>query len=271
MGFLDYFKETLSNCINRDAEKWIEENYQDVSIDKILKVQFSIRLAALAYYSNHFACLDSVSLEKNKNDFSKLLPEKMIGTELDKSSMISLLKRFEIFDFEAIRDDRTGSDAILIFAKDKPVDNVEGKTYAIVTVCGTFELQDVWQDIKISQVQFEETEARAHSGFYECFQALKPGVESFLDKTVAEKTVDEILIVGHSLGGAVASLLGASLAPKYEGENFRVVSVGAPKIGNKALQDLFKERVKKHVRVRLTSDLIVRMPNLLYWFRKAFF
>ena len=54
--------------------------------------------------------------------------------------------------------------------------------------------------------------------------------------------VDEILICGHSLGGAVACLVGASLAPKYEKENLRVVTVASPKIGNQAFQDLFKLR-----------------------------
>ena len=83
-----------------------------------------------------------------------------------------LLKRFEFFDFKVIRDEKTGSDAILIYAKDKPIDDVEGKTYAIVTISGTLEPKDIWQDVKISQVQFEETEARAHSlGSAKCKKA----------------------------------------------------------------------------------------------------
>ena len=125
---------------------------------------------------------------------------------------------------------------------------LQRKSYAIVTINGTTELGDVWQDLKMNQVDFEETGAQVHSGFYECFLALKPKVENFLDRTLkvadSEKQVDEILFVGHSLGGAIASLMGMSLAPKYEKEtlNFRVVSVGAPKIGNQALQNLFKQR-----------------------------
>ncbi|CAG5104637.1 Oidioi.mRNA.OKI2018_I69.chr1.g1410.t1.cds [Oikopleura dioica] len=127
----------------------------------------------------------------------------------------------------------------------------------------------------MNQVDFEETGAQVHSGFYECFMALKPKVENFLDRTLkvadSEKQVDEILFVGHSLGGAIASLMGMSLAPKYEKEtlNFRVVSVGAPKIGNQALQNLFKQRVKKQLRIRLDSDIIVDSPPLLYWFRNS--
>ncbi|CAG5109473.1 Oidioi.mRNA.OKI2018_I69.chr2.g4006.t1.cds [Oikopleura dioica] len=261
MGCADFLKEWF----NSDAQEWVDENYQNISIDKILKVQFSIRLSALPYNCQ------SLSEARIENGDSKKFTEIVTqhGSELEKSSLASLLQRFEFFEFEVIRDEETGSDAILMYAKDKPIDGVEGKTYAIATIAGTLELQDVWQDLKISQVQFEETEARVHSGFYECFQALKPKIESFIDSTLETKPVDEILIVGHSLGGAVACLVGASLAPKYENENFRVVSVAAPKIGNQALQDLFKERVKKHLRIRLVSDPIVKVLDLLYWFRHS--
>ena len=45
MGCADFLKEWF----NSDAKEWVDENYQNISIDKILKVQFSIRLSALPY------------------------------------------------------------------------------------------------------------------------------------------------------------------------------------------------------------------------------
>jgi alpha-beta hydrolase superfamily lysophospholipase len=66
-------------------------------------------------------------------------------------------------------------------------------------------------------------------GFYEQFQALKPEMVSFIDQKKEEKDqIDEILFVGHSLGGGVAALAGASLAPLYDKIKSRVVTVGAP-------------------------------------------
>ncbi|CAG5102947.1 Oidioi.mRNA.OKI2018_I69.chr1.g542.t1.cds [Oikopleura dioica] len=268
MGCTDYFKEIVANFFNSEAEKWVEENFKIVSIDKIMKVQFSIQLSNFAYYGQW---LDQMveSLEKDGKIDWDIMPAESAGSEVEKSSAVSLLKRFETFDYEVIRHEETASDAILIYGKEKAIDDVEGKTYAIVAVAGTVERQDLVQDLKISQVPFEDTEAFVHSGFYECFEALKPKIERFLDETLEKKPVDEILIVGHSLGGAVASLIGASLAPKFEEEDFRVVSVASPKIGNKAFQEFFKQRVKKHLRIRLTSDLIVDFPALLYWFRNS--
>ncbi|CAG5077214.1 Oidioi.mRNA.OKI2018_I69.PAR.g8655.t1.cds [Oikopleura dioica] len=179
------------------------------------------------------------------------------------------MKRFETFESKSIRDEETASDAVLIYAKEKPVDNVDGKRFAIVTITGTKELQEMFQNLRLCQVKFEETEAFAHNGFYECFEALKPKIESFLDATLKEKQVDEILICGHSLGGAVACLIGASLAPKYEATSFLVVTVASPKIGNRALQDLFKQRVKKHLRIRLGGDPVVNSMGFMYWFKHS--
>ena len=113
----------------------------------------------------------------------------------------------------------------------------------VVVVRGTnFELPDFLQNAKVFQVNFEDTSAEVHGGFYDQFLALKPAVEAFVKESVRENTVEEILFVGHSLGGAVAALLGASLAPQFEDESIRVVTFACPKIGNAEFQNLFQER-----------------------------
>ena len=66
---------------------------------------------------------------------------------------------------------------------------------------------------------------------------------SFIDQKKEERDqIDEILFVGHSLGGGVAALAGASLAPLYDTIKSRVVTVGAPQVGAESFQDLFKKR-----------------------------
>ena len=97
--------------------------------------------------------------------------------------------------------------------------------------------------MKIFQEKFEDTDAKVHNGFYEQFVALRPAVEAFISKSVAETSVEDILITGHSLGGAVASLLAASLAPNFENHAIRVVTFGSPKPGNLRFQKLFQYRL----------------------------
>ena len=96
--------------------------------------------------------------------------------------------------------------------------------------------------MKVSQSKFEDTDAKVHTGFYEQFIALKPTIEAILEDILKDNSVDEILITGHSLGGAVSSMFGASLPTKFEGQNFRVVTFGCPKPGNSKFRELFQKR-----------------------------
>ena len=120
-------------------------------------------------------------------------------------------------------------------------------------VRGTMQLPDLLQNAKLSQVNFEDTSAEVHQGFYEQFQAIKAAVEAFVSESVRDNSVEEILFVGHSLGGAVAALLGASLAPRFEDESIRVVTFSTPKIGNGEFQKLFQERQG----IRASSSLLI--------------
>ena len=60
----ELIKRKISQCFNREATVWIEKNYQDVSIDKIYKIQFSTRLAFLAH-CNPVRCTSNPNAEEN--------------------------------------------------------------------------------------------------------------------------------------------------------------------------------------------------------------
>lgn len=64
-----------------------------------------------------------------------------------------------------------------------------------------------------------------HRGFRDCWQRLKPQVESWLDR----HKPGEIILTGHSLGGAIAQLAAMELAPDWRIHS--VVCFGAPLVG----------------------------------------
>ena len=75
----------------------------------------------------------------------------------------ALLKRFETFDFKIAGDEETGADACLAYAVEKKIDGASpGKKYIIIAIQGTYEKTDWWQNFKLSQISFEETEAQVH-------------------------------------------------------------------------------------------------------------
>ena len=139
-------------------------------------------------------------------------------------------------EVQHIRDDDTSADAIIFLVTEKDIcalgSNQKPKTFIVIGIAGTYEFGDIVQDLKVSQSKFEDTDAKVHTGFYEQFIALKPTIEAILEDILKDNAVDEILITGHSLGGAVSSMFGASLPSKFRGKNFRVVTFGCPKPGN---------------------------------------
>jgi hypothetical protein len=86
---------------------------------------------------------------------------------------------------------------------------------------------------------------RVHVGFYEAFLSLRPTIqavlENLLKNVIPDKKPVRIVVTGHSLGGALATLCTAWLMQWFRyvfpggfPENFRVLSItfGQPKVGD---------------------------------------
>ncbi|CAG5091232.1 Oidioi.mRNA.OKI2018_I69.PAR.g12926.t1.cds [Oikopleura dioica] len=206
-----------------------EENYEQLSIDRINKILMSARFASCSYES-----------VESLKQLQKEVEQEKLGHRPHNDSFIRneqkmLFRRFENIKFKHIRDDDTSADAIIFLATEKDIrdlgSNQKPKTFIVIGVAGTYELGDVAQDLKVFQTNFEDTDAKVHSGFYAQFKALKVRVESILQIILKDNSVDEIIITGHSLGGAVSAM------------------------------------IKEHLRVRVTKDPITKVPPLFYWFR----
>lgn len=219
--------------------------------------------------SIRFLCLrDSLrvamSLQKVWSSYKKRLNKKNSGTDhktiifletskkcfFEDSKTLNLrwtiLIVWKSTEFKHIRDEKTSADAIIFLVTEKDIRDLgsiqKPKTFIVIGIAGTYELGDIAQDLKVFQTKFEDTDAKVHSGFYGQFIALKPRVESVLETILKDTFVDEILITGHSLGGAVSAMFGASLPSKFESQNFRVVTFGCPKPGNSKFRELFQQR-----------------------------
>jgi tetratricopeptide (TPR) repeat protein len=92
---------------------------------------------------------------------------------------------------------------------------------AYICFRGTFNLRNWLSDLHF----IPKGRPRRHSGFDNCWRRLQPQVESWLAK---HKPV-ELILTGHSLGGAIAQLAALDLAPKRRIR--AVVCFGAPLVG----------------------------------------
>lgn len=149
----------------------------------------------------------------------------------------------------------------------------------MLSVVGTENVKDVKVDLRVSKVYFSgrtpeeftansllrnipDTAPKVHKGFNQYVQAGLNrevlAVDSNSDKSLLEMLLEDkekkVYLVGHSLGGAGATIGGARLLDMgVKPEQVEVITFGAPAVGNKAFRDKF-EPVLHLTRVVTTGD-----------------
>ena len=140
-----------------------------------------------------------------------------------------------------------------------------GRTIYLLAVVGTETIKDVKTDLRVDQVYFSghtptefaqnakrqdmpDTVPKVHRGFHQYVQAaltakteenIKDGPQLLSDLLLADKE-RKVYLVGHSLGGAAATLGGARLLSMgVKPEQIEVITFGAPAVGNKAFAQEF--------------------------------
>lgn len=101
----------------------------------------------------------------------------------------------------------------------------------LITVRGTQETPDILRDLDAHQVPYAEGDGQAHRGFYEAFQAAKTFVDRYM--RAFHRPEHNIVVCGHSLGGAIALLLAEWLRRDWS-DNIQLYTFGSPRAGDSA-------------------------------------
>lgn len=99
----------------------------------------------------------------------------------------------------------------------------------LISVRGTQEPMDFVRDTDAEQVPFEEGIGKAHQGFYKAYKAISKFVQVYLDQFHMGQ---KIIICGHSLGGAIATLLAEALRRSPNGYDILLYTYGSPRAGD---------------------------------------
>jgi pimeloyl-ACP methyl ester carboxylesterase len=135
----------------------------------------------------------------------------------------------------------------------------------LISLRGTefkFPFSDVFQDFDARQVPYkgyneqDTHEAQAHRGFHDAFLAAKEFVDRYL--RAFHRPEMSIIVCGHSLGGAIALLLGEWLRHHWS-PTTQLYTFGAPRAGDRAFvqgaRDLIHHRLVNH------NDPIPSVPS----------
>lgn len=151
--------------------------------------------------------------------------------------------------------------------------------FNIIAFRGTLGFRDLLVDLNVwpKKLGSKDTWDHVHSGFYKALQeVIKPGrvLKTILMRLTEEEKRTPLWITGHSLGGALATLLAREIillnekfiAKGLEPINLKgVYTFGAPKVGSKQFSShLEKELLKtgaQFYRVKYLNDLVTEIPS----------
>ncbi|WJX10837.1 hypothetical protein P8452_01514 [Trifolium repens] len=117
-------------------------------------------------------------------------------------------------------------------------------------------------------------EVQVHSGFLGAYDSVRTRIISLIRLAIG--CVDDhsefihkwqIYVTGHSLGGALATLLALELSSnqlaKRGAISITMYNFGSPRVGNKRFADVYNEKVKDSWRVVNHRDIIPTIPRLM--------
>lgn len=171
----------------------------------------------------------------------------------------NILKTFKLCElsYKNLNEINYNEELILIENKETDVqcflffDNKINTIFVIFR--GTSSFTDKIIDLKINKVDFFYN-TKIHKGFYEQYMSIR---SQLITKLNLYKDSYNIITGGHSLGGALATLL----AFEYKCD---CITIGSPRVGNKRFAKIYNDNVKKTLRIMNEFDPIPKTPNYGY-------
>lgn len=136
--------------------------------------------------------------------------------------------------------------------------------FRVLAFRGTENLTDAKTD---TRAFFSDTDfGRVHQGFREAYGSVAIEIDAALDDTEAQGMDEQLIICGHSLGGALATIAARFL--EAERTVAACYTYGSPRVGDEKFADSFKTPV---YRVVNRSDLVPTVPasGVLRWMVSA--
>lgn len=111
-------------------------------------------------------------------------------------------------------------------------------------------------------------DAMVHHGFYNAYHntTLRPGVIDGV-KRAKELFGDlDIIVIGHSMGGAMAAICALDLTVHNDVKDIRVMTFGQPRIGNAVFVSFYSQLVPNTIRVTHGHDMVPHLPPYYSYF-----
>jgi len=111
--------------------------------------------------------------------------------------------------------------------------------------------------------------AEVHSGFFRSYNdsILREHVLESVKGMMKQHPGAALHVIGHSLGGAMASICAMEMRLSMGIEEVHVSTFGSPRVGNPVFHDLFKNVTGRSLRFTHNNDIVPSVPTLLMGFQ----
>ncbi|KAL6657150.1 hypothetical protein ACP70R_004930 [Stipagrostis hirtigluma subsp. patula] len=118
----------------------------------------------------------------------------------------------------------------------------------------------IWKQLDLSYPDMPN--AKVHSGFFSSYNdtILRLAITSAVQKARKSYGDINVMVTGHSMGGAMASFCALDLAIKLGSDKVRLMTFGQPRVGNAAFASYFAEYVPNTIRVTHGHDIVPHLP-----------
>ncbi|KAF9049827.1 alpha/beta-hydrolase [Panaeolus papilionaceus] len=108
---------------------------------------------------------------------------------------------------------------------------------------------------------------QVHDGFQDQHALTAPTILREVKRLMSVKNTNNVIAVGHSLGGALAELDALFFTLNLPSANVRAVTYGTPRVGNPAFAQLIDAKVSNFMRINNELDIIPIVPGRFLGFQ----
>jgi triacylglycerol lipase len=186
---------------------------------------------------------------------------KLVYTNKDLTSEYSILIDHKPITIEATENSTKDARMYIVLNKDTLIIIFRGAN--IITTINDAK-QQPFLDIICSNNFPRNTykDLKVHSGFLTQFNNLKFQMIELINKYKGR--INNIIFVGHSLGGALATLAATCCKSHYPNYIISCVTFGSPKVGNSTFSRYFNDTVDYSKRIVYGDDSLTKMPDYFY-------
>uniref|UniRef100_A0A0D9X2P7 Fungal lipase-type domain-containing protein n=2 Tax=Leersia perrieri TaxID=77586 RepID=A0A0D9X2P7_9ORYZ len=118
----------------------------------------------------------------------------------------------------------------------------------------------IWKQLDLSYPNMPN--AKVHSGFFSSYNntILRLAITSAVHKARKSYGDLNVIVTGHSMGGAMASFCALDLAINLGSDSVQLMTFGQPRVGNTAFSSYFAKYVPNTIRITHGHDIVPHLP-----------